>query len=86
MAGLWRKAPSPCIGICKRPEGGPCVGCGLTKAEKNSFKRRRKKPERKALFRLALHRLEAMGKRARFEHVYRRRCAKKERPCPLDKL
>ena len=33
-----------------------------------------------------LERLEAMGKRARFEHVYRRRCAKKERPCPLDKL
>ncbi|EAU42881.1 hypothetical protein FP2506_08566 [Fulvimarina pelagi HTCC2506] len=86
MAGLWRKAPSPCIDICKRPGKGPCVGCGLTKDEKKTFKRSRKKGDRKALFRLLLARLEQTGRRERWEFLYRRRCAKKNRPCPLDKL
>ncbi|MDY8110829.1 DUF1289 domain-containing protein [Fulvimarina sp. 2208YS6-2-32] len=85
MAGLWRKAPSPCIGICKRP-GGICVGCGMTKADKKTFKRRRSKGERKALFRILIERLDGMGRLARWEHVYRRRCDRKDRPCPLDKL
>ncbi|RFC64429.1 DUF1289 domain-containing protein [Fulvimarina endophytica] len=86
MASVWRKAPSPCISICKRPGGGACIGCGMTKREKKDFKKSRKKGERKKLFRTIMARLDETGRLARWKHVYRRRCEKKEAPCPLDKL
>ena len=86
MAKRWADAPSPCIDICKYEKGGRCVGCSMTKADKKSFKRLDKKPEKKAFFRELIGRLDESGRLGRWAHVYRRKCTKKDVPCPLDRL
>ena len=83
---VWRKAPSPCIGVCKFRDEGRCIGCSMTKPEKKSFKRLRKKEAKKAFFRVLLERLEGSGRLAYWTRMYRRRCARKDRACPLDRL
>ena len=35
----WAKAPSPCVSVCKFKDQGHCIGCGMTKPEKKSWKR-----------------------------------------------
>ncbi|WP_102960950.1 DUF1289 domain-containing protein [Mangrovicella endophytica] len=86
MASVWRKAPSPCIGVCKFRDAGHCVGCRMTKPEKKAFKRLRKKEKRKAFLIELVQRLEAAGRYAYWSRMYRRRCEKKDADCPLDKL
>lgn len=83
---VWRKAPSPCISVCKFRDKGHCIGCSMTKPEKKAFKRLKKKEAKKAFFLELLHRLEENGRLAYWTRMYRRRCAKKDRPCPLDRL
>ncbi|MEL6702031.1 MAG: DUF1289 domain-containing protein [Pseudomonadota bacterium] len=84
----WRDAPSPCIDVCKYPDAGPCKGCGMLKKEKKGFKKLRGKAERKPFLESLVARLQAQkGKRLeRWLSVYRRKCAKKGVPCPLDKV
>ena len=84
LAKRWRDAPSPCIDICKYRDAGRCIGCGMTKPEKKSFKRLGGKAEKKAFFRELVARLGA--RYDRWAHVYRRKCDKKDVPCPLDRL
>ncbi|SHJ01234.1 hypothetical protein SAMN02745911_1398 [Aureimonas altamirensis DSM 21988] len=86
MAGLWRKAPSPCIGVCKFRDAGHCVGCRMTKPEKKRFKRLEGKSRKRAFFVELSERLQQAGRYAYWARMYRRRCEKKDRPCPLDKL
>ena len=86
MAKRWRDAPSPCIDICKYRDAGRCIGCGMTKPEKKSFKRLDGKAEKKAFFRQLVLRLGAMRRYDRWAHVYRRKCDRKDIPCPLDRL
>ncbi|KAA0971622.1 DUF1289 domain-containing protein [Aureimonas fodinaquatilis] len=86
MANLWRKAPSPCIGVCKFRDEGHCIGCRMTRTEKKRFKKLEGKKSRKAFFRMLSERLADAGRYAYWSRMYRRRCEKKERPCPLDKL
>ena len=86
MAKRWADAPSPCIDICKYKDGGRCIGCAMTKPEKKRFKRLDGKAEKKAFFRTLAERLVRAGRYDRWAHVYRRKCDKKDQPCPLDKL
>ena len=86
MAKRWRDAPSPCIDICKYREGGRCIGCAMTKPEKKRFKKLRKKPAKKAFFIELAVRLETMGRYRGWAKVYRRKCGRKDVPCPLDRL
>lgn len=83
----WRDAPSPCIDVCKYPDG-VCKGCGMTKREKKGWKRLNSKAARRPFLQTITARLNAMGEKrlARWQFVYRRKCAKKNVPCPLDKL
>lgn len=83
---VWRKAPSPCVSVCKFRDEGRCLGCQMTKREKKGFKRLRAKAEKKAFFRELMGRLDRAGRLAYWTRMYRRRCDKKGRPCPLDRL
>ena len=86
MAGRFTKAPSPCISVCKFRDEGHCIGCGMTKREKKQFKRLDGKVPRRAFFVMLVDRLQGNGRLAYWERMYRRRCERKGRPCPLDKL
>ncbi len=82
------KVPSPCIDVCKyKLKGGHCIGCGMTKAQKTSFKELDGK-NAKRLF-VAMLRDQQARLPIRFagwEKAYRRKCDKKGVPCPLDVL
>ena len=82
----WANAPSPCIDVCKYRANGECIGCAMTKPEKRRWKRLKGKAERKPFLRLLVERLQAERRYDKWARQYRRRCARKERPCPLDKL
>ena len=86
MAKRWAKAPSPCISVCKFRGDGTCIGCSMTRREKKRFKRLKTKPKKKAFFEELVARLTELGRLSRWERVYRRKCLRKARPCPLDKL
>ena len=79
-------APSPCIDVCKFKDAGRCIGCAMTKLEKKGFKRLRDKTTKKAFFRELTERLEASGRLGYWTRMYRRKCARRDRPCPLDRL
>ncbi|MFD2236638.1 DUF1289 domain-containing protein [Aureimonas populi] len=85
-AKVWKKAPSPCIGVCKFRDEGRCLGCQMTRPEKKAFKRLKKKAHKMAFFHELMGRLEARGRLAYWTRMYRRRCERRERPCPLDRL
>jgi len=82
------KVPSPCIDVCKyKLKGGHCIGCGMTKPQKKTFKRLdgRKAKRRFVADLVAQHR--ALGDRFKgWVTAYRRKCAKKDIACPLDDL
>jgi len=86
--GSKSNTPSPCIDICKYPDGGFCKGCGMLKNEKKAFKQLPGKAERRAFFEMLIERLhQQRNKRLhRWVRVYGRKCAKKEVPNPLDEL
>ena len=86
MAGTWTGAPSPCIDVCKFRDGGRCIGCQMTKPEKKNFKRLRGKAERRPFFELLRERLASRDRYGYWSRMYRRKCARKDAPCPLDKL
>jgi uncharacterized protein len=86
MAGIWRKAPSPCIGVCKFRDEGRCIGCQMTKPEKKRFKRLKGKSERKPFLLLLRERLVARDRYNYWSRMYRRRCARKDAVCPLDRI
>jgi predicted Fe-S protein YdhL (DUF1289 family) len=86
MAKTWANAPSPCIDVCKFREGGQCIGCRMTKPEKKRFKKLDGKAAKKAFFLVLTERLEAAGRYGYWSRMYRRRCERKDRPCPLDKI
>ncbi len=83
----WRDAPSPCIDICKYP-GGICKGCGMTKPEKKAWKRLSGKAARRPFLMTIMARLADMeGQRLeRWQRVYRRKCARKNVPSPLERM
>lgn len=86
MAKTWGRAPSPCIDVCKFRDAGQCVGCRMTKPEKRAFKRLKGKTARRAFFEALGGRLRAAGRFDYWARMYRRKCARKEAECPLDRM
>lgn len=81
---MGSKVPSPCVGVCKFKLAGHCLGCGMTKKQKKSFKKLDGRKARKQ-FILGLPAQQArIGLKANWERAYRRRCHKKRVPCPLE--
>lgn len=77
------KPPSPCIDVCKYKREGRCIGCGMTRPEKKAFKTLGARQRRAFIDRLVALQAE-LGGFAHWAPAYRRRCAKKDRSCPLD--
>ncbi len=71
------KIPSPCIDVCKFKRAGRCVGCSMTKADKQAFKKLDGKKKRRRFIDALVERQAAMGKYAHWAPAYRKKCAKK---------
>jgi predicted Fe-S protein YdhL (DUF1289 family) len=84
----WKRAPSPCIDICKYPGSSYCKGCGMLKAEKKRFKQLSEKGEIRPFFQTLVTRLEAQGGKRlqRWVTAYGRKCDRKGLANPLEKL
>ncbi|MGF1659484.1 MAG: DUF1289 domain-containing protein [Rubrimonas sp.] len=81
------RPPSPCIDVCKHKLRGHCIGCGMTKAQKELVKRLDGAEERRAFIVMLIDQQRRLGGRfAGWEIAYRRKCAKKGKPCLLDEL
>ena len=82
------KVPNPCIDVCKyKIKGGHCIGCGMTKPQKKEFKSLDKKKAKRAFVVQLAAQQARLGKGfAGWAQAYRRKCAKKGVPCPLDEM
>ena len=82
---VWAEAPSPCVDVCKYKRAGRCVGCMMTKVEKDSFPRSGSGAAKRAFFETLIARLESEHKNPAFWVIaYRRKCEKDGVACPLD--
>ncbi|MGF1501800.1 MAG: DUF1289 domain-containing protein [Paracoccaceae bacterium] len=81
------KVPSPCIDVCKYKLKGHCIGCGMTKPQKKAFKALSGRSEKRAFLQTLVAQHRALGDRFKgWATAYRRKCAKKDVPCPLDEM
>jgi len=74
------KKASPCIGVCKFKRGGHCIGCSMTKPQKEMFKKLKKDAHQEAFVRMLVNQQAALGKYGHWVEAYRKRCAKKGVP------
>lgn len=79
------KIPSPCVGVCK-DRRGDCIACGRDKGAEKAWKKAESRMEKLRLIAECRRKTEVIGTRGFWEKEYRRKCAKKELPCPLDEL
>lgn len=63
-----------------------CVGCGRTKRDKKAWKKADGNGERLALLEACLEKTAALGVQALWLREYRRKCAKKGHPWPLNDI
>lgn len=81
---MKRKVPSPCVDVCKYALKGHCIGCGMTKKQKKSFKKLKGTKTKFKFLQALLEQQRSIKLKANWERSYRRRCAKKRMDCPLD--
>jgi len=82
---VWAAAPSPCVDVCRYKRAGRCVGCMMTKAEKDAFPRAGNADAKRRFFETLFARLESEHKNPAFWAIsYRRKCEREGVPCPLD--
>ena len=82
---VWASAPSPCVDVCKYKRQGRCVGCSMTKDEKQRFPENGGADARRAFITELMARLEESGRNPAFWVMsYRRKCELAGVPCPLD--
>lgn len=85
VSEVWADAPSPCVDVCKYKRAGRCVGCMMTKAEKDSFPRSGSAEAKKSFFDGLMERLRSEHKNPAFWAIaYKRKCEREGVPCPLD--
>lgn len=84
FGAAWASAPSPCIDICKYKRQGRCVGCTMTKAEKQSYPAAGGAGLKKAFFDQLLERISEQRNAAFWVTAYRRKCEREGVPCPFD--
>jgi predicted Fe-S protein YdhL (DUF1289 family) len=81
---LWADAPSPCVDVCKYKRQGRCVGCAMTKEEKQSFPHHGSGMAKKAFIEALMGRLaESTRNPAFWVMSYQRKCAIEGVPCPI---
>lgn len=80
------KVPSPCIDVCKYKNRGYCIGCGMTKPQKKEFKKLSGRKAKAEFLEMLVAQQRQVGRYLHWEAEYRRKCAKKGIPCPLDEM
>ncbi|KQT88191.1 DUF1289 domain-containing protein [Aurantimonas sp. Leaf443] len=81
----WASAPSPCVDVCKYKRQGRCIGCSMTKEEKQAFPNSGGPEAKRAFIEGLMTRLaEATRNPAFWAMSYRRKCEKDGVPCPID--
>lgn len=81
---IWASAPSPCIDVCKYKRKGRCIGCSMTKAEKESFPHNGGPDQKRAFIEGLITRLEEIGRNPAFwAYTYQRKCEREGVPCPV---
>ncbi|KAA0971623.1 DUF1289 domain-containing protein [Aureimonas fodinaquatilis] len=86
LSEIWANAPSPCVDVCKYKRQGRCVGCTMTKAEKDSFPASGNAAMKKAFFETVIARVSQERNPAFWAIAYRRKCERAGVACPLDDL
>ncbi|MEN3793107.1 DUF1289 domain-containing protein [Fulvimarina sp. MAC3] len=84
-AELWARAPSPCIDVCKYKRKGRCIGCSMTKLEKQMFPQSGSAEQKKAFIESLMANLEDIGRNPAFwAYTYRHKCEREGVPCPIE--
>jgi len=81
---LSTKIPSPCIKVCKFRREGHCIGCGLRKSQKKSFKKLSGQKKKLKFIRKLMQQQKDLGGYPMWPRAWRKRCRKKDVTCPLD--
>lgn len=72
------KIPSPCLSVCKhRIEGGYCIACSMTKAQKKMFKKLKKDDAREGFVTMLSAQQQVVGSARSWSDAYLRKCRKK---------
>ncbi|MDE0924740.1 DUF1289 domain-containing protein [Aurantimonas coralicida] len=80
----WATAPSPCVDICKYKRQGRCVGCSMTKAEKQAFPSSGGAEQKREFIETLIGRLQESARNPAFWIMsYRRKCEREGVPCPI---
>lgn len=77
------KLPSPCISVCKFKREGHCIGCSMTKAQKDLFKKLKKEKHQQAFIDMLVHQQNDLGRYRHWAPAYAKRCEKRDIKSPL---
>lgn len=72
------KTPSPCIDVCKFKRVGHCIGCSMTKVQKQMFKSLKKEPHRIAFVDMLTAQQDRMGKYRHWSPAYLKKLKKRK--------
>lgn len=79
--------PSPCIDVCKYKLRGHCIGCGMTKMQKQQAERLHGPEALRSFLEGLLAQQVSLGRPFwGWEGAYRQKCARSGQPCPFDTL
>jgi len=79
------KVPSPCIDVCKFKRAGHCIGCSMTKAQKDLFKGLKKDKHRVAFIEMLRAQQAGMGKFSHWQVAYEKKLKKRKIKLVWDK-
>ena len=71
------KIPSPCIDVCKYKYKNHCIGCSMTKLQKNTFKKISSSTQKKVFLKFIINQQNFLGRFKHWEKVYEKKCNKK---------
>ena len=80
---MGSKLPSPCVDVCKFRNGGHCIACSMTKAQKKMFKHLDGRRERAAFVQMLLAQQQVVGAKEGWKKAYRRKCDRKGVTAPV---
>lgn len=72
------KTPSPCIDVCKYKREGHCIGCSMTKVQKQMFKTLKKDSYRLAFVQLLRAQQAQLGKYEQWTRAYLKKLKKRK--------
>ena len=67
------KKNSPCIGVCKFKRDGHCIGCSMTKKQKEMSKKLKEPKQTEAFFAMLVAQQEEMGGYGHWQGAYERK-------------